>query len=73
MIYLLHLCDAGSVLSHLMSFISIVFMSFISIVLLQVTDQSQSEEDPVSSPRQVEGSSLKEGSEWKQVHVWHGR
>ncbi|GAB0179489.1 hypothetical protein GRJ2_000414200 [Grus japonensis] len=39
----------------------------------QLTDQSQSEGDPVSSPRQVEGSSLKEGSEWKQVHAWCGR
>ncbi|GAB0204581.1 hypothetical protein GRJ2_002923700 [Grus japonensis] len=38
-----------------------------------LTDQSQSERDPVSSPRQAEGSSLKEGSEWKQVHVRHGR
>ncbi|GAB0208750.1 hypothetical protein GRJ2_003340700 [Grus japonensis] len=39
----------------------------------QLTDQSQSEGDPVSSPRQAEGSSLKEGSEWKQVHAWRGR
>ncbi|GAB0208697.1 hypothetical protein GRJ2_003335400 [Grus japonensis] len=39
----------------------------------QLTDQSQGEGDPVSSPRQAEGSSLKEGSEWKQVHAWRGR
>ncbi|GAB0205185.1 hypothetical protein GRJ2_002984100 [Grus japonensis] len=39
----------------------------------QLTDQSQSEGDPVSSPCQAEGSSLKEGSEWKQVHAWCGR
>ncbi|GAB0185452.1 hypothetical protein GRJ2_001010500 [Grus japonensis] len=39
----------------------------------QLTDQSQSEGDPVSSPRQAESSSLKEGSEWKQVHARRGR
>ncbi|GAB0208855.1 hypothetical protein GRJ2_003351200 [Grus japonensis] len=39
----------------------------------QLTDQNQGEGDPVSSPCQAEGSSLKEGSEWKQVHARHGR
>ncbi|GAB0209138.1 hypothetical protein GRJ2_003379500 [Grus japonensis] len=39
----------------------------------QLTDQSQSEGDPVSSPCQAEGSSLKEGSEGKQVHTRCGR
>ncbi|GAB0179160.1 hypothetical protein GRJ2_000381300 [Grus japonensis] len=38
-----------------------------------LTDQSQSKGDPVSSPCQAEGSSLKEGSEWKQVHAQRGR
>ncbi|GAB0205675.1 hypothetical protein GRJ2_003033100 [Grus japonensis] len=39
----------------------------------QRTDKNQGEGDPVSSPCQAEGSSLKGRSEWKQVHAWHGR
>ncbi|GAB0178621.1 hypothetical protein GRJ2_000327400 [Grus japonensis] len=39
----------------------------------QLTDQSQSEGDPVSSPHPAEGSSLKEGNKWKQVRARHGR
>ncbi|GAB0207770.1 mitochondrial enolase superfamily member 1 [Grus japonensis] len=39
----------------------------------QLMDQSQSEGDPVSSPCQAEGSSLKGRSEWKQVPAQRGR
>ncbi|GAB0208393.1 hypothetical protein GRJ2_003305000 [Grus japonensis] len=39
----------------------------------QLTDQNQGEGDPVSSPCQAEGSSLKGRSEWKQVPARRGR
>ncbi|GAB0207986.1 hypothetical protein GRJ2_003264300 [Grus japonensis] len=39
----------------------------------QPPNKTQGEGDPVSSPCQAEGSSLKEGSEWKQVHARRGR
>ena len=39
----------------------------------QPPEKTQDQGDPVSSPRQAEGSSLKERSEWRQVHAWGGR
>ncbi|GAB0208322.1 hypothetical protein GRJ2_003297900 [Grus japonensis] len=39
----------------------------------QTPDKTQDEGDPISSPCQDEGRSLKGRSEWKQVHTWSGR
>ncbi|XP_040974865.1 uncharacterized protein LOC121232493 [Aquila chrysaetos chrysaetos] len=39
----------------------------------QPPEKKQHQRDPLSSPRQAEGSSLKERSQWRQVHARGGR